>query len=77
MSGAIKCARCGRRFRRGAADAHHWNGDYRAGVLLRILCPACQTVQEYCEAAVNEATLDYATLPDGRGICLPKTGGRA
>lgn len=68
MSKAIKCTRCGRRYR-GQDD---WNAVARQGVILGVLCPACQTPEENAEAVIKEATLDYFRLSDGRVMTRPK-----
>lgn len=60
----IRCTRCSRRLR---GDASAWNGEFRAGELVAVICPSCQSVEENHEAAVNDATLTYgARLEGGR-----------
>lgn len=59
-----RCARC-RRVYRGRGD---WNGTFRGGVCVGLLCPGCQTPEENAESAVNEATLDYGTDALGRVV---------
>ncbi|MCV7380265.1 hypothetical protein H7K38_16600 [Mycobacterium alsense] len=51
-----------------------WNVVVEYGVVMGLLCPACQTPEENAEAAVNEATLDYFMVGDRiagtpKGIC--------
>lgn len=48
-----------------------WNVVVELGVITGLLCTDCQTVEENAEAAVNEATLDYAVI-DGRLAGRPK-----
>lgn len=72
----IRCGRCTRRLR-GNADA--WNGVFRAGTLVDVICPTCQTADENAEAAINDATLDYGiTIQDGKLMhaAAPKGGAR-
>lgn len=65
----IHCSRCSRRYR-GHGD---WNATVKAGVIVGLLCPACQTPEENAEALVNEATLDYLGVgADGRHKARPK-----
>jgi hypothetical protein len=73
MSAAIKCSRCDRRFREGAADCLEWNGTLKDGRVVGVLCPNCQTDAEYLEAAINEATLTYGIDQYGRHYGVPKT----
>lgn len=61
MSAAQKCGRCGRRLRK---DLDGWNGTFRNGRIVELLCPNCQTVDENVEAVINEATLDYSLSSD-------------
>lgn len=64
MNGVIRCSRCDRRLR-GNADA--WNGEFRAGKLVAVICPSCQSTDENLEAAINDATLDYGVkVEDGK-----------
>jgi len=68
-----RCHRCNRRWRDGAADADRWNTEFKAGVVLWLLCPGCQTPEENLQAEINDATLNYARL-GGIGVCWPKGG---
>lgn len=56
-----RCDRCGRRCRSFQA-AEQWNVTIVCGVAVGITCPDCQTPEENAEAAINEATLDYANI---------------
>ena len=67
-----KCQRCRRRYRAGAADVDQWNATVRAGIVVALLCPACQTPEENAEAEINAATLNYSTDAFGRNIGTPK-----
>lgn len=62
------CARCEKKYR-GRGD---WNATMRSGRIVGLLCPSCQTPEENAEAAINEATLDYAIDPLGRSVARPK-----
>lgn len=55
------CDRCGRRARSLQAMTD-WNVVLELGVIISLLCPDCQTPEENAEAAINEATLDYAVI---------------
>ncbi len=62
------CMRCGR-----ANDGREgWNGDWRQGVLLGLVCPDCQTPMENAEAEIKAATLDYVAGPNGEPMVRPK-----
>lgn len=68
--------RCRRRVRAGASDFDSWNVMFREGVVVGLLCPACQTSDEHLEAEVNEATTDYSAMRQdafGRWVAGPKT----
>lgn len=65
-----RCARCDRRYK-GRGD---WNATVVAGVVVGLLCPSCQTVEENAEAESNLATLDYGRRGDGRLVGAPKGG---
>jgi hypothetical protein len=58
------CDRCGRRLRNPGPDCE-WNVIVELGVITGLICPNCQTPAENAEAAIHEATLDYAVI-DGR-----------
>lgn len=62
MKHPTHCERCARRYRNRGA----WNCVFRAGACIALLCPRCQTPEENAEAEINEATLDYFVLPNGR-----------
>ncbi len=68
----LRCGRCRKKFR-GRGE---WNLVVRQGVVIRLLCPMCQTPQENAEAVVNESTLDYSRLwVDGHGrMHIPPIG---
>lgn len=67
----MRCERCGRKYRgRGA-----WNGTWMSGVLVGVLCPACQTPEENAEAEIHAATLDYVKGPGGMLVTRPKIDG--
>jgi hypothetical protein len=68
MSKALKCSKCGRRFRERAFDAEFWNVELHAGIITQVLCPDCQTPEQDMEAQVNEAMLDYSRDASGRII---------
>lgn len=51
----LRCSRCKRRQR----TLDGWNGVFRDGVLVAVLCPDCQTPEENAEAEIHAATLDY------------------
>ena len=63
-----RCHRCDRRVRRAAG----WNVVLEAGLIVGLLCPACQSPEEDAEAVINEATVVYGSLPDGRVIGRPR-----
>lgn len=52
---ALKCSRCGRRYR----NQTDWNATLAAGVITAVTCSPCQTADENAEAVINEATTDY------------------
>lgn len=53
-------------------DRGDWNGSYRSGRLLSIICPDCQSADQNAEAAINEATLDYSMNAFGQVVVRPK-----
>lgn len=65
-----RCERCDRRYK-GRGD---WNVTVVAGVVVGLLCPSCQSIEENAEAEVNRATLDYGLRGDGRLVGTPKGG---
>jgi hypothetical protein len=55
------CDRCGRR----AGTLHamaEWNVVVERGVVTGLLCDRCQTPEEFTEAEINHATLDYKVI---------------
>lgn len=64
MTAQNRCARCDRRCRGQAG----WNCTVVAGVIVALLCPACQTPEENAEAEINAATLDYARDTNDRFV---------
>lgn len=70
MAKTMKCARCGKRYR-GSGD---WNATMEAGVVVSVLCPACQTPDENAEAEINGATTVYGRDALNRVRGLPKVG---
>jgi hypothetical protein len=65
-----RCDRCGRRGRTFAAMAG-WNVVVKSGYITGLHCPSCQTPEEHAEAAINEATLDFAVI-NGRLSAVPR-----
>lgn len=66
----IKCSRYGQRHKgRGG-----WNYVFRGGARVCVYCPDCQTPEENAEAAINEATLEYAMDEQGRPMARHKIG---
>jgi hypothetical protein len=52
--------------------ATHWNVNLRAGVIVGYVCPSCQTAEEWAEAEINEATLEYNRDAFGRARGVPR-----
>lgn len=50
-----------------------WNIVVERGVVTGLLCDRCQTPEEFIEAEINHATLDYKVV-DGRLAGCPKAG---
>lgn len=63
-----RCTRCNRRLR----SDNGWNMTVRAGRVVEVTCPTCQSPEENAEAVINEATLDYAFDILGRLCARPK-----
>lgn len=68
--------RCGRCLRRAPRDleseaAEDWNGQWRHGQLVLVLCPDCQTPDEVAEAEVNAAELRVGTQDGGQFVADP------
>ena len=58
----LTCTQCGTT----GTDHGDWNGQFKSGQVVAILCPACQTPEQNAEAEINAATIDYKT--DGVGL---------
>ena len=68
-----RCSRCTRRLRNDAAC--EWNVTVQAGRVVDVTCPTCQTPEEYVEAEIKLATLDYLGFDGlGRMLVRPKVG---
>jgi hypothetical protein len=52
------CDRCSRRYR-DAADKDGWIFREIQGFVITVLCPRCQTPEEYAEAALSDAIRDH------------------
>jgi len=59
-----RCGRCKRRYR----GASGWNATVRAGGVVSVLCPGCQTPEKNTEDVINEATLVHGQDDHGRPI---------
>jgi Zn-finger nucleic acid-binding protein len=64
----LECSRCNGI----GTDRGDWNGVFRQGFLVAVLCPNCQSVGENAEAAVNEAMLDYGVNAFGLPVSKAK-----
>lgn len=53
-----RCMRCNRK----TAKDKSANMMMKGGVLAGFICGRCQTVEEYTEATINEATIDYSSM---------------
>lgn len=65
----VQCGQCG-----ATTPLTHmegWNAEFKAGRVVAIICPNCQTPEQDLEAAVNEAMLDYSSR-DGLIVGTPK-----
>lgn len=62
------CSRCTSVFV-GRGD---WNVTVKRGYVVGLLCPNCQTSEEYTEAEINRATIDYQVDDSGRLLGQPK-----
>lgn len=63
----IRCSRCSTKTK--FKKATDWNIVYDKGLVAGFLCGRCITDQEYAEAEINAATLNYSTATvdrDGR-----------
>lgn len=56
----VTCMRCGKMEFVGNADK--WNIEIRKGVPVGAICPDCQTQEEFVEAEVNDALVDYSKM---------------
>jgi len=63
-----KYARCMRPFSEKLTDATMWNANFKMGVLVGLLCPKCQTPEEFLEAETNAAELADAELVGFRSL---------
>lgn len=70
MSAPTNCQRCNRRY--NPKRPGDWNAVFKAGRVVALLCPKCQTADEDLEARINEATTVYGTAGDGRVYGNPK-----
>lgn len=61
---AVTCPICGTTT--PISDTSKWNAELKQGVIVKILCPNCQTTEQDLEAQINEATLDYTRDTFGR-----------
>lgn len=75
MKKPYKCTVCRRRFRLGSHDVELWNGEWKAGLLVAVLCPKCQTPEQDVEAQVNNMFTHYLGIVNGRayGSTMPPT----
>lgn len=64
----LTCSRC----QRTGRDRGNWNGQFRAGRLVALICPRCQSADENAEAEINEATSEYAVNPLGIAVQRPR-----
>ena len=54
----IPCQRCGKRKPKDKL----LNLTFKDGVVIGVICGACQTAEESIEAEVHEALIDYSTM---------------
>lgn len=73
MKKSLKCTVCRRRFRVGSHDFRLWNGEWKAGLLVAVLCPKCQTPEQDIEAQVNNVFTRYVGTVNGRAIGVTMT----
>jgi hypothetical protein len=67
------CGRCRRDAPRDlrSKDAEDWNAQWRKGELVLLLCPSCQTPEEFVEAEVNAAELRAGVEDGGQFVADP------
>ena len=68
----LPCLRCGRK----KPHDRLLNFVAKDGVVTGVICGDCQTTEEYIEAEVHAAMIDYSTMrtnPDGRRGYLVRT----
>ena len=58
----LTCTQCGTT----GTDHGDWNGQFKSGQVVAILCPACQSPEQNAEAEINAATIEYKTDAFGR-----------
>jgi len=58
----LTCTQCGTT----GTDHGDWNGQFKSGQVVAILCPACQSPEQNAEAEINAATIEYGTDAFGR-----------
>ncbi|MFE4539670.1 hypothetical protein ACFRKB_32170 [Streptomyces scopuliridis] len=78
--GRLRCGRCKLKAPRdlGSKAAESWNGKWIKGELTLVLCPDCQTPEEFTEAEVNAAELRVGAEGGGLFVADPvicTTGG--
>ena len=67
----IPCQRCGKRKPKDKL----LNLTFKDGVVIGVVCGDCQTTEEYVEAEVHLAMIDYSTLhtnPSGQAVAQLK-----
>lgn len=72
MSKGAVCMRCGKRMGDDLARFSEWNGEWKDGVLAGLVCPDCQTSEEYIMAEAEAVTSLYTVGDDGRVRQYPK-----
>jgi hypothetical protein len=65
----LTCTRCGTT----GTDHGDWNGQFKSGRVVAIICPACQSPEQNAEAEINAATIVYGTDAFGRLAGRSKT----
>jgi len=78
--GRLRCGRCKLKAPRDLRSraAEEWNGQWINGRLALVLCPGCQTPEEFAEAEVNAAELRVGAVDGGLFVADPvicMTGG--
>lgn len=71
--GRLRCGRCGQYAPRDLRSkaAENWNGQWLNGELALVLCPSCQTSEEFTEAEVNAAELRAGGEDGGQFVADP------